>query len=152
MCRIINYFGKIIIKFKKLEIFHIIWKLQTSTLFSRRNTSNLNHTPVDILLSTSEVVKKLIQTQISGYISSYISPYLLLICCGIYCCHSLKTEKKWIKRRGNICAYGLSKDSLKLLHSFLSNRWHRIKINKQLSSWLKLIQGVSQGSVQSSSS
>ena len=28
-----------------------------------------------------------------------------------------------------LCAYGFSKESLKLLHSYLSNRWHRTKIN-----------------------
>ena len=44
-------------------------------------------------------------------------------------------------------AYGFSNKSLKLLHSYLSNRWHRTKINKQFSSWQELIQGVPQGSV-----
>ena len=44
-------------------------------------------------------------------------------------------------------AYGFSKESLKLLHSYLSNRWHRTKISKQFSSWQELIQGVPQGSV-----
>ena len=32
-------------------------------------------------------------------------------------------------------AYGFNKESLKLLHNYLSNRWHRTKINKQFSSW-----------------
>ena len=49
-------------------------------------------------------------------------------------------------------AYGFSKESLKLLHSYLSNSWHRTKINKQFSSWQELIQGVPQGSVLGSSS
>ena len=44
-------------------------------------------------------------------------------------------------------AYGFSKESLKLLHSYLSNRWHRTKINIKFSSWEELIQGVPQGSV-----
>ena len=44
-------------------------------------------------------------------------------------------------------AYGFSKKSLKLLHSYLSNRWHRAKLSKQFSSWQQLIQGVLQGSV-----
>ena len=42
--------------------------------------------------------------------------------------------------------YGFSKESLKLLHSYLSNGWHRTKINKQFSLWQELIQGVPQGS------
>ena len=43
--------------------------------------------------------------------------------------------------------YGFNKESLKLLHNYLSNRWHRTKINKQFSSWQELIRGVPQGSV-----
>ena len=31
-------------------------------------------------------------------------------------------------------AYGFNKLSLKLLHRYLSNRWHRTKINKQINS------------------
>ena len=30
-------------------------------------------------------------------------------------------------------AYGFSEESLKHLHSYLNNRWHRTKINKQFS-------------------
>ena len=44
-------------------------------------------------------------------------------------------------------AYGFSKEPLKLLHSYLSNRWHRTKTNKRISLWRELIQGVPQGSV-----
>ena len=46
-----------------------------------------------------------------------------------------------------LCAYGFNKESLKLLHNYLSKRWHRIKINKHFSSWQELIEGVPQGSV-----
>ena len=41
-------------------------------------------------------------------------------------------------------AYGFNKESLKLLHSYLSNRWHMTKKNKQFSSWQGLIQEVPQ--------
>ena len=44
-------------------------------------------------------------------------------------------------------AYGFSKDSLKILLSYLSNCWQRTKINLSFSSWLELLQGVPQGSV-----
>ena len=52
--------------------------------------------------------------------------------------HDLLTAKLY--------AYGFSKESLKLLHCYLSNRWHRTKMNKQFSSQQELIQGVPQGS------
>ena len=44
-------------------------------------------------------------------------------------------------------AYGFDKKSLKLLFSYLSDRWQRTKINSEFSSWSKLLQGVPQGSI-----
>ena len=44
-------------------------------------------------------------------------------------------------------AYGFGRESLMLLLSYLSNRWHRTKINTSFSSWMELLQGVLQGSV-----
>ena len=43
--------------------------------------------------------------------------------------------------------YGFSKDALKLIHSYLSDRWQRTKISKSFSSWSALLKGVPQGSV-----
>ena len=44
-------------------------------------------------------------------------------------------------------AYGFSKHALKILFSYMSDRWQRTKINKSVSSWSALLQGVPQGSV-----
>ena len=44
-------------------------------------------------------------------------------------------------------AYGFSKGALKLIFSYMSDRWQRIKINKSFSSCSALLQGVPQGSV-----
>ena len=44
-------------------------------------------------------------------------------------------------------AYGFFKDALKLIFSYMSDRWQRSKINKSFSSWSVLLQGVPQGSV-----
>ena len=44
-------------------------------------------------------------------------------------------------------AYGFSNDSLKLLYSYLNNRWYRTKIKHKVSSWKELSQGVPEGSV-----
>ena len=43
-------------------------------------------------------------------------------------------------------AYGFQHDALKLLHSYLSKRWHRTKVDMSFNSWEKLIKGVPQGS------
>ena len=44
-------------------------------------------------------------------------------------------------------AYGFSKSALKLIKSYLSNRYQRTKINTSFSSWIELLLGVPQGSV-----
>ena len=44
-------------------------------------------------------------------------------------------------------AYSFDKNSLKLLFSYLKNRWHRTRINQYFSSWEELLQEVPQGSV-----
>ena len=44
-------------------------------------------------------------------------------------------------------AYGFQHHTLKLLHNYLSERWHRTKVNTSFSSWEELIKGVPQGSV-----
>ena len=43
--------------------------------------------------------------------------------------------------------YGFTKNSLRLIKSYLSHRWQRTKINASFSSWTELLLGVSQGSV-----
>ena len=43
-------------------------------------------------------------------------------------------------------AYGFDESSLKLFHSYLSNRWYRTKVNNKFSSWAELLKGVPQES------
>ena len=43
-------------------------------------------------------------------------------------------------------AYGFGHYDLKLIYSYLTNGWHRKKINSAFSSWEELTQGVPQGS------
>ena len=44
-------------------------------------------------------------------------------------------------------AYGFLHDPLRLLYSYLSNRWQRTKINNTFSSWSEILLGVPQGSI-----
>ena len=46
-----------------------------------------------------------------------------------------------------LSAYGFENGVLKFIYSYLTNRWHRTKINSAFSSWEELTQGVPQGSV-----
>ena len=43
--------------------------------------------------------------------------------------------------------YGFSKGSLKLITSYLTNRWQRTKLNTGFSKWTEILLGVRQGSV-----
>ena len=42
--------------------------------------------------------------------------------------------------------HGFDRDLLKVLYSYLSNRYQRTEINKSFSSWSKIVFGVQQGS------
>ena len=46
-----------------------------------------------------------------------------------------------------LSAYGVSKASLKLLLSYLTNRMHRVKLDNEFSGWLGVSLGVPQGSI-----
>ena len=43
--------------------------------------------------------------------------------------------------------YGFDKSSLKLIHSYLSNRKQRVKVNDRYSSWSEILFGVPKGSI-----
>ena len=44
-------------------------------------------------------------------------------------------------------AYGFSKTALRLIRSYLTNRWQRTKINSSYSLWIELLLGAPQGSI-----
>lgn len=46
-----------------------------------------------------------------------------------------------------LSAYGFTNESLRLIKSYLTNRWRRRKINKSFSKWTEFLEGVRQGSV-----
>ena len=41
-------------------------------------------------------------------------------------------------------AYGFDRNALKLIYSYLNNRWYKTKINSSYSSWKELLKGVPQ--------
>ena len=44
-------------------------------------------------------------------------------------------------------AYGFCKDALEIILHYLSDRWHRTKINTSFSEWSRILAGMPQGSV-----
>ena len=63
--------------------------------------------------------------------------------CTCTCTHTINHELLIAK----LHAYGLTKPALKVLYSYLRNRWHRTKINTSFSTWKELLSGIPQGSI-----
>ena len=133
-----------------------------------------NYRLVSVLLSVSNIFERVIQNQFSSYIDEFLSPYLCGYRKGFNTQYALlsliEKLKKTLDDNGytgailmdlskafdtinhelliaKLYAYGFSKDALKLIHSYLSDRWQRTKINKPFSSWSALLKRVPQGSV-----
>ena len=128
-----------------------------------------NYRPGSVLPVVSKIFERIIQRQINDFIVSFLSPYLCGYRKGFNTQHALLTlVENWRKSLDNkgfcgailmdlskafdtlnhdfliakLHAYGFQHDALKLLHSYLSKRWHRTKVNTSLSSWEELIKGV----------
>ena len=129
--------------------------------------------PISVLPAGSKVFERILHKQISTYIDTYLSPYL----CGYrkdYCAqHAILTLfEKWRVALDNKgfggtivmdlskafdtlnhelliakLSYGFSHCSLRLIYSYLSNRWQRTKMNYTYSSWTEILHGVPQGSI-----
>ena len=114
------------------------------------------------------------QSQISAYVEDFLSPFLCGYRKGFSAQHALLSMlEKWRKSLdkggygggvlmdlskafdtlnhdlliAKLHAYGFDNDSLRLVKSYLTDRWQRTKINTSFSTWVSLTVGVPQGSV-----
>ena len=137
-------------------------------------TQAKNYRPISVLPSLSKVFERLIQKQLLSHIDNYLSSYLCGYRKGYSAqnalIHLIEKWKQTLDAKGyagavlmdlskafdtinhelliaKLSAYGLDKNSLKIILSYLSNRWQRTKIGTTFSSWSQLLQGVPQGSV-----
>ena len=144
-----------------------VYKKKDSTLVE-------NYRPVSVLPSVSKIFERIIQKQFSNYVDEFLSPCLCGYRKGFNTQYALLSLiEKWKKELDNkgyagailmdlskafdtinhelliakLYAYGFSKDALKLINSYMSDRWQRTKIDKSFSYWSALIKGVPQGSV-----
>ena len=136
-------------------------------VFKKKDPLNKeNYRPVSVLPDISKIFEKLMQKQINDYISNFLSPYLCGYRKGFSTQLALLSLiEKWKKALDNkgfggavlmdlskafdtinhdlliakLHAYGFDKNSLKLLLSFLKNRWHKTRINQNFSSWDELL-------------
>ena len=151
-------------------------KLADITPFFKKDDATLakNYRPVSVLPCASKLLERIIQKQCMSYVDKHLSPYLCGYRRGFSAQYALvsliENWKESLDKKGfagavlmdlskafdtinhelliaKLHAYGIHKDSLKILLSYLSNRWQRTKINTDFSSWSQMIQGVPHGSV-----
>ena len=136
--------------------------------------SEKNYRPVSVLPVISKIFERIMQKQMSNFVNNFLSPYLCGYRKGYSPQYALLSMiEKWKKsldKKGfaggilmdlskafdtinhdlliaKLHAYGFSINSLKVLMSYLSDRFQRIKINSTFSSWEQLLCGVPQGSI-----
>ena len=137
-------------------------------------TDKSNYRPISLLPALSKVFERILFDQIDTHFSKIFSPFLCGFRSGHSTQHAiLNLLLKWQKcldEKGivgavlmdlskaydclshelliaKLAAYGFSKQSLRLIYSFLKGRKQRVKIGNNVSDWLEIIQGVPQGSV-----
>ena len=150
-------------------------KKSTQKVYKKKDPTLVeNYRRVSVLPSVSKIFERIIQKQFSNFVDQFLSPYLCGYRKGYNTQYALLSLiEKWKKELDNkgcaaailidlskafdtinhelliakLYAYGFSKDALKLINSYLSDRWQRTKIDKFFSSWSALLKGVRQGSV-----
>ena len=137
-------------------------------------TDKSNYRPISGLPSGSKIFERIIQRQIGQYMETFLSKYLCGYRKGYSVQHALiallETLRISLDNKGfggailmdlskafdtlnhdlliaKLYAYGFSKTALRLIRSYLTNRWQRTKINNSYSSWIELLLGVPQGSI-----
>ena len=137
-------------------------------------TQAKNYRPVSVLPTGSKLFERLMQQQIQNYMDNYLSRYLCGYRKGFSTQTALaifvERWKEILDKKGfavamlmdlskafdtidhdlliaKLSAYGFGYSSLKLIHSYLSDRWQRVKVENTFSKWTELDQGVPQGSV-----
>ena len=137
-------------------------------------TQAKNYRPVSVLPIVSKIFERIIHEQLISHFEIFLSPYICGYRKGFSTQQSLiSLIEKWKRILDNkgyggavlmdlskafdtldhglliakLQAYGVTKASLNLVNSYLSNRWQRTKVNTSFSTWTKLLLGVPQGSV-----
>ena len=171
-----NIFQKLLNESMETGTFPDSLKLaDTNPVFKKKDPLNkTNCRPVSVLSIVSKLFEKIMQKQVNGFISNCLSLYLCGYS-KVYNTQQvlLALIEKWKKNLDDkgygdavlmdqsktfdtlnhnllierLSAYGFENGVLKFIYSYLTNRWHRTKINSAFSSWEELTQGVPQGSV-----
>ena len=140
----------------------------------KERTNAENYRPISVLSYTSKIFEQVLHEQMVVKMKNILSNKLCGYRKGFNSQHAIISMlEKWRKSLDNkgyagavlmdlskafdcmnhelllakLDAYGFGKNSIQLIHSYLNNRWQRVKINNSFSSWTELLLGVPQGSV-----
>ena len=140
----------------------------------QESTCKENYRPISILPVLSKVVEKVIAKHISSFMEKRLSNLLCGFRSKFGTQHALfRLIQQWescLDKSGKIgailmdlskafdslphdlliaklAAYGFGKSALKLIKSYLSNRYQRTKVGSSFSTWLSIVLGVPQGSI-----
>lgn len=140
------------------------------------NIKKENYRPVSLLPVVSKLFERLMQKQMKVFVENFLSSFLCGYRKGFNSQYALLAMiEKWkeiLDKRGGgfagailmdlskafdtinhelllakLEAYGFGESALQIMHSYLSDRWQRTKVNTSFSSWKELLCGVPQGSV-----
>lgn len=89
-------------------------------------------------------------TQMSLHVSNFLSPYLCGYRKGLGGAMLMNLSKGFDTLNYNLLiaklrGYGFTRESLKLIKSYLASCWSRTKVNKNFSSWSEVLIGAPQG-------
>ena len=124
---------------------------------------------MSVLPTVSKVFERIMHSQIFIFVEKVLSPYMCFSTQQALL-SLIETCKKVLDTKGyggavlmdlskafdtinydlilaELYEYGFTNKSLKLVKSYLTNRWQRAKVNISFSSWSELLLGVTQGSV-----
>ena len=137
-------------------------------------TDKSNYRPVSLLSTMSKIYERLLFNQINEYISHKLSKYLCGFrkhFSAQHCLILMLENWKFSLDKKGYCgalltdlskafdcldfdlliakfkAYGFCYKAIKLIHSYLTNRFQRVKVNSCHSSWTEILSGVPQGSI-----
>ena len=137
-------------------------------------TDKSNYRPISILPVVSKLYERVMQKQIADFIDKHLYVNMCGYRKGYSTQYALLTLlEKWkliLDKQGyagaiimdlskafdtinhelllaKLHAYGFDKKALLMINSYLSNRWHRTRINSSFSTWEEVLHGVPQGSV-----
>ena len=146
-----------------------------SPIFKQGDRSDKsNYRPISILPAMSKVFEKLYSHQISKYMEPYLSIYQCGFRKNMGAqnglLYLLEKWRKCLDKKGStgilltdlskafdclrhdlflakLNAYGFDYNSIKLINSYLTGRFQRVRINANYSSWFEILFGVPQGSI-----